>query len=231
MRKLINTILSFFKKKPAPVVPDKLDPIPSKAKFTEPHFVRVKGVKTPQRGTYKTKSGKFSGLVVHFTVSGRTKQAAINVLKYLVNHKDRLCCMVMDEDGVIYIPEDFDVFKSQGAHAGKSKWNGYSGLNRYFAGMEICNWGQYLGDDTRVVTQKEGYIVAGRYQKFTKKQEESLSNFILWAEHFNEEFSLNNVCGHDEARAVYGLPGDKPDPGGSLSMSMPKFREYLKSLL
>lgn len=197
--------------------------------FREPKFVRVSGIKTPPKGKYSTKSGMFAGLVVHYTESGRTKQAAINVLKWLVNHKDKYCCMVMDEDGFIYIPEDYDVLRSRGTHAGKSSWNGYHGLNAYFNGMEICGWGLgYKGADARSVLTQDGYIIAGRYQAFTKAQEDELSNFILWAKYVNPEFSLDNICGHDEARVAVGMRGDKQDPGGALSMSMPAYRSHIK---
>lgn len=199
--------------------------------FRDPKFVRVKGLKTPKLGQYKTKSGKFSGLVVHYTESGRGRQNAINVLKWLVNEKGWVC-KVMDEDGNIYIPEDYDIFKSRGIHAGKSKWKGQTNLNDYYDGMEVCGWGgpKYKGSDSRTVARVGGYVVAGTYQKFTQAQEDELTNYILWADFHNDEFSIDRVCGHDEAREQIGMLGDKQDPGGALSMSMPAYRNYLKNL-
>ena len=235
MKKILTAIANFFKPRPKPVI---VQPLPKvnvptapkgDYKVREPKFVRVKGLKTPKLGQYKTKSGKFSGLVVHYTESGRTREAAINVLKWLVNTKGWVC-KVMDENGNIYIPEDYDIFKSRGIHAGKSKWKGQTNLNDYYDGMEICGWGLgYKGTDSRTVTRTQGYVVAGTYQKFTEAQEDELTNYILWCKERNEEFSIDRVCGHDEAREQVGMLGDKQDPGGSLSMTMAELRALIKT--
>lgn len=206
------------------------EPTQGLGKFTEPEFVTVKGVKFVDRGDYKTPSGKFSGLVVHYTVSGRTESSAKGVIGWL--RDQGYGCMVMDENGKIYIPEGFDVFKSWGYHAGVSKWAGRSSVSDVFAGMEICNWGlnSKVGP-YREVKNSQGYVVSGKYQAYTEAQEKALTNFILWAKSKNPEFKLDNVVGHDELRREAGKPGDKADPGGSLSMTMPKYREYLKKLV
>lgn len=233
-----NWFVNLFKSKKVVVKPlpkvntgDKRSDNSDKVKYTLPEFVRVKGVKTPNRGEYKTPSGKFKGLVVHYTVSGRTASSAKAVLNYLVNHKDRLICMVMDEDGKIYIPEDFDILRSRGAHAGSSRWAGDSGLNSYYAGMEICCWG--LNSKTgpfRTAVKGDGYVIPGKYQTYTEAQEKALINFCLWALDSNNEFSADRICGHDEAREQAGLKGDKQDPGASLSMTMPTLRKRIKDL-
>lgn len=199
-----------------------------RAKFTEPKFVVVPGVSFKEWG-YKTK--EFVGLVVHYTVSGSSARSAETVLRGLAERG--LGCMVMDEDGVIYIPSGFNVFTDAASHAGLSKWNGYSGLNSYFAGMEICNWGK-LDSKTKKLAKKvrsskgEANIIKGEYEAYTEKQESALINFCHWAKSKNPKFSFDNVCGHDEARTAAGQPGGKSDPGASLSMTMPKLRELLK---
>ena len=216
----------------APVVPDDEPPkLPaineSGAKFHEPKFVVVPGVKFKKWG-YKL--GAFIGLVVHYTVTLSDAKTAVGVLKGLA--KRGLGCMVMDEDGVIYIPEGFNIFTDAAAHAGLSKWNGYTGLNSYFAGMEICNLGK-LDATTKKKAKKirvskgEANIIKGEYEAYTEKQEAELANFILWAKSKNPKFQLANVCGHDEARAQAGQPGGKSDPGASLSMTMPSFRKKI----
>lgn len=205
-------------------VPDR----PNNITYTEPEFVIVKGVQFKQRGKYRTESGMFKGLVVHYTVSGRTESSAKGVLNWL--QEMGYGCMVMDENGRIYIPEGFDVLRHWGAHAGTSAWRSDSSLNDKFAGMEICCWG--LGSKVgpfNSVTERQGYVVGGKYQTYTEAQEKALVNFILWAKVRNPEFSLDNVAGHDEIRSEAGKRGDKQDPGGSLSMTMPKFRDYLKA--
>ena len=199
---------------------------PAGQKFVEPTFVVVKGTKF-QTGKYKTKSGKFAGLVVHYTVSGRNANSAIAVVKYLASKG--YGCMVMDENGIIYIPEDFDIFTMSAAHAGDSEWNGRRYLNGYYAGMEICCMGRGSSVGPFRTSKGEANINPGTYQEYTAAQEASLINFCLWAASKNPEFSLGEVCGHDEARAEFGKPGDKSDPGASLSMTMPQFRKLLAS--
>lgn len=203
-----------------PSLPDKID-----LGFTEPVFKILKGVKYKNRGNYKTDSGMFSGLVVHYTVSGNAPTGVVNWLA-----SQGYGCMVIDYDGVIYIPEDFDVLKSWGYHAGVSRWNNRSSVSDVFCGLEICNWGlnSKVGP-FRTVTTEQGYVVAGTYQQYTEAQEKSLINFCLWAKKHNPEFSFDNVCSHDELRREAGRTGDKADCGGSLSMPTFKLRELLKN--
>lgn len=196
--------------------------------FKEPTFVVVKGVSYKKHGNYRTPSGMFKGLVVHYTVSGRSASNAAGVVRYLASKN--LGCMVMDEDGKIYIPEGFDVLKHWGSHAGTSAWEGDSGLSDEYAGMEICCWGRGSKVGPYRESKGEANIIAGKYQAYTEAQETSLINFILWALHNNPSFKIDLICGHDEARAAAGKKGDKQDPGASLSMTMPQFRAHLKSL-
>lgn len=190
----------------------------------DPKIVVVKGVKYKTH-KYKTKSGMFSHLIPHYTVSGRNATSAKGVLKYLASKG--YGALVMDEDGIIYIPENFDIFRDATAHAGKSKWNGKSNLNDYALGMEIC----CLGKDSKVgpfrESKGEANIIKGKYQQYTPQQEQALINFVHWAKKKNEEYELANTAGHDEVRTAAGFPGGKSDPGASLSMTMPEFRELI----
>ena len=196
--------------------------------ITEPIFVTVKGSKFKDRGSYKTPSGKFKGLTVHYTVSNRSAATAKSMIQYL--ESQGFGCMVMDENGVIYIPENFDVFKTWGYHSGVSEWKGITNVSDHFAGMEICCWGKGSSvGPFRDVTTAQGYIVAGNYQQYTEAQEKALINFILWAKTKNPEFDLDYVAGHDELRKEAGKLGDKQDPGGSLSTTMPAFSQLLKT--
>lgn len=197
---------------------------PPDFEFETPKIIEVPNIKFTKRN-YATKSGKFSGLVVHYTVSSRTKQSAVNVLKYL--SQNNLMCMVMDEEGVIYIPEGFDIFKNWGYHAGVSKWRGMVSVSNVFAGMEVCCWGRNSKVGPYRISEDKDNIIAGKYQMFTEAQEKSLINFIFWAKANNPEFQIQNVVGHDELRAEAGKRGDKQDPGASLSWTLPEFREML----
>lgn len=195
--------------------------------ISEPKFVVVKGTKYNDF-SYQTDGGKFEGLVVHYTVSGRTARSATAVVNYLA--KEGLGCMVMDENGIIYIPEDFDIFKDAAHHAGTSKWGNRTSVSRYFAGMEICCWGRGSKEGPfREVKKDTANMIKGVYQEYTAEQEKALLNFILWARAKNPEFKIENVVGHDELRTAAGRHGDKQDPGASLSMTMPEFREFIQN--
>jgi hypothetical protein len=73
--------------------------------------------------------------------------------------------------------------------------------------------------------------VSGLYEKYTDIQEKILIKLCLWyKEQAPETFSFDNVIGHDEACSMSGQQRRKQDPGGSLTTSMPKFRDTLKAL-
>lgn len=214
-------------------IKDDMTPIPSPVitGIKEPKFVVVTGVKFKDRGDYETPSGNFKGLTVHYACSGNSEKSARGVIEYLASQG--FGCMAMDKDGIIYIPEGFDIFKTWGYHSGVSKWKGISSVSDRFAGMEICCWGRnppatVPQNEKRTVTTSQGYVVAGTYQKYTPEQEASLINFILWAKSKNKEFDLDYIAGHDELRKEAGKLGDKQDPGGSLSMTMPALRALVK---
>jgi N-acetyl-anhydromuramyl-L-alanine amidase AmpD len=203
------------------------DDRPDLTLINEPTFVVLEDLEYVDRGSYSTPSKKFKGLTVHYTVGNRTSKSGRSTVEHLKGRG--FGCMVMDENGIIYIPKNFDVFKNWGYHSGVSKWKGIKNVSDYFAGMEICCWGK----DSKVgpyrsVKASDGYIVSGNYQQFTEAQEKSLINFILWAKSKNSEFDLDYVAGHDELRKEAGKLGDKQDPGGSLSMTMPAFRTMIK---
>lgn len=192
--------------------------------IADPVFVKLKGIRFKE-SSYLTPSKTFEGLVVHYTVSGRSAKSAEGVASYLA--KKGYGCMTMDENGIIYIPEDFDVLRDAAAHAGASKWGGRNGLNRYFAGMEICGWGRSDKKDEKYGRTKYNddpkFGPKGYYQPFTAKQEQALLNFIAWAKKKNPAFKIANIAGHHEVS-----PGRKQDPGASLSFTMDELREKAK---
>lgn len=210
--------LSNEPERPSPSIEEKETEL---LKYEMPTIVRVPGVKFKVRGQYKTKSKKAQGLVVHYTVSGRTEKSAKGVVNYLA--KEGLGCMVMDENGIIYVPENFDIEREYAYHAGTSSWLGKSGISAYCMGMEICCWGR----DSKVgpfrESKGEANIKKGKYQAYTEAQEKALINFIKWQMDVNPEFSVDWVVGHDEI-----APTRKSDPGASLSMTMPEFRKQLR---
>lgn len=198
-------------------------------KYPRPDIIKVKGAKYKTQGNYRTKSGMAKGLVVHYTVSGKSDDSARAVVKYLA--RKGLGCAVMDEHGTIYVAENFDIEKDVAWHAGSSSWQGHTGMSRYCIGMEICNWGRLTPESRKRVSKMRKAnprhnIKAGDYEPYTPAQEEALVNFILWYKQINPDFDVDFVIGHDEC-----APTRKSDPGASLSKSMPEFREYLKKRL
>lgn len=186
--------------------PERPSDPPKDFPYELPRIVVVRGVRYNTHGHFRTNSGNAKGLIVHYTVSGRTPQAAVGVVRYLA--KKGLGCPVMDENGVIYVPEGFDLQRDVAWHAGKSSWKGLNGMSQYCIGMEICCLGR----------RKDG-----TFERYTAAQEEALINFILWQLDVNPDFEIDYVLGHDEVS-----PGRKTDPGKSLSWTMPEFREIIK---
>jgi N-acetyl-anhydromuramyl-L-alanine amidase AmpD len=195
--------------------------------YEVPTFKYLDDVFLNTQGRYQTPSGTAKGLVVHYTVSGRSPQSAENVLKYLA--RKGLGCMVMDEDGVIYCAGNQDWSSDVAWHAGKSAWGGVTGLSRYCMGMEICNWGTAVErtgtNDVRVITDKKDNQFAGSYQKYTEAQEKALIGFISHCLATMPDFDIDWLVGHDEIATPHGR---KTDPGGSLSMTMPELRAMFK---
>jgi N-acetyl-anhydromuramyl-L-alanine amidase AmpD len=93
--------------------------------------------------------------------------------------------------------------------------------------------------DIRHIPAANQNIAPGYYQKYTAEQEQSLTNLLLWLKINNPNvFDLDLVLGHDEVAGPSGLGNHDPawrnkwrktDPGGSLSMTMPEYRAFLKA--
>lgn len=80
-------------------------------------------------------------------------------------------------------------------------------------------------EEVRYVSKTENQE-AGWYHAYTKEQEAALESLVLWMHREAPDiFKIRYVLGHDEVS-----PGRKNDPGGALSMSMPKFRDRLEAL-
>jgi N-acetyl-anhydromuramyl-L-alanine amidase AmpD len=174
------------------------------------------------------------GFVVHFHaghVDGRVN--SINCIKSGIKNGYTYWCI--EEDGTVYMPHEANV---QGYHSGS-----YHHRNR--VGLEIMNSGKltkkngkyYTWFNKEIPAEEVRWVdrvdncISGYYQKFTKAQEETLIKLHLWAEEAYDSFSYKNTIGHDEAMIEIGLRGRKNDPSGSLSMTMPKFREEIGKYL
>jgi hypothetical protein len=197
-------------------------------KITKPIIIPVKGAKYKSPGKFSTTSGNCKGAVVHYTVSGRSQTSAIGVVRYMAFKG--YGCLVMDENGNLYGPDNYNYRRDVVYHSGASSYKGFSGMSTYCVGLEICNWGtdgKKMGaKDLRTVTRKDN-MFAGTYQKYTDAQEKSIINFLLWEKSENPEFDFNWVVGHDTIATPLGR---KTDPGGSLSTTIPDLVRLLNDL-
>lgn len=186
----------------------------------------------PTLGLYR--KGYPEGAVVHFT-AGSYGLAEIDLARHM-----GYTYLVIDKDGVVHQGFPLDHW---GSHAGRSTWPSLGdGVSRWLVGIEIECAGSlkavgpgefrtWFGSpidaaDVRIVPQKRENQAPGAYHRYTEAQEKALVELLLWLHANNPAvFSLDLVVGHDEVS-----PGRKTDPGGSLSMTMPALREYLKKL-
>ena len=182
------------------------------------------------RGKYA--NGYPIGAIVHYTSGWWNRSLEDQVQEQVENG---YTYFVIDENG--NVAQNFPL-DEWGYHAGKSSWPSIDGsVSDDLVGIEICCAGKLESDgtpwfsdqvieDIRVVDKPTDNQKVGIYQKYTKAQETALTNLLLWL-HRNEPktFNLDLVLGHDEVS-----PDRKDDPSGSLSMTMPEYREFLKGL-
>ena len=201
--------------------------------YAKPDIVET-DIKVSVRGRYPTRSGMPRGLIIHYT-SGRfdTHDDTINSLRHMA--ESGLGCMAMDIDGKIYRAANQPLDKVA-FHAGNSMWQGQRSISYYCVGIEVsCAgllsagetwWGTKIPKElTRHISDQRDNQKPGTYHAFTALQEASLINFCLWQLDTNPEFKIGWIVGHDEV-----APNRKSDPGGSLSMTMPDFREMIRTL-
>lgn len=190
------------------------------------------------------------GCIVHFTAGWSTKYKngkevpgaalakAVDCIQGGIKNGFNFLCLSKDGEIVQAAP-----LSHWGSHAGSSAWPGLGeGVSQKLIGLEICNAGrlekrgdkyfswfnqEIPADEVRVIAKDNENQQRGAYQKYSGAQELALVEFMMWLKRNNPEvFSFDYVLGHDE---VATPKGRKNDPGGALSMSMPKFREFLKA--
>lgn len=190
--------------------------------------------KMPIQGKYKNNYP--IGAIIHFTAGRDEKniQNAFDAIELGIKNKFNYMCISRDGKVVQANP-----LNEWGWHAGKSYWPKLgSSLSDLLLGIEVCNPGKLIKKDDKFYTWynreipesevryvlKKDNIESGYYQKYTPIQELELTKLLLWLKKNNPKvFNFDYVLGHDSV-----APGRKNDPGGSLSMTIPEYQEYLK---
>lgn len=191
------------------------------------------------------------GLIVHWT-AGRPRDSAVATMEYGKNQGYFYLCI--DATGQLW---QSNKLSDWGWHTGNAAWDGLDSPARQCVGVEVCCAGKVtpvivngkrkfapwyaLGKDGQIVSyadlldesdvreDKDGWdgdhSFAGWYHKYTEAQEATLKRLCLWLkENDPQNFKLEWVLGHDEIALPHGR---KTDPGASLTLGMPKFREDL----
>lgn len=194
------------------------------------------GPKMRTHGNFKNNYPEY--VVIHFTAGRSLKgdKDSINCINYGIEQGYAYFCL--SRIGTLYQTHSLGEY---GWHAGKSEFRGLKGMSQRSIGIEInCagrvtknngyykTWfGEYLPEaEIRELKKAQDNSPAGFYHRYTIEQEKTLLDFLMWLKWNNTDFDFDNVVGHNEI----AIPaGRKDDPGGSLSMSMPEYREFLKS--
>jgi N-acetyl-anhydromuramyl-L-alanine amidase AmpD len=180
---------------------------------------------------------ELTGIIVHFTASRQ------------VDDPSGVIASANDPD---HAPYGFWCISANGIVTSThplNRWAYHAGVSRHrtHLGVEILCPGLLTERDNKLFTwydfknevprEKARYFPGGKWQvkgwywPYTDEQERALVGLIQYVKDRSPKFKIENVFGHDEACYEAGYPGAKNDPGGSLSMSMPAFREYLKTVI
>jgi N-acetyl-anhydromuramyl-L-alanine amidase AmpD len=170
------------------------------------------------------------GAVVHYT-AGHIKKGSAQDMLISTSRKGIGVTFGIDYDGSLHQAIPLDHW---GGHAGESSWPGIEGrVSSHLVGIEVCCGGKLVNGKTwygRNVPDTDIRIVVENgvpveYERFSKDQEDSLLNLLVWLKTNNPSvFKACNVVGHNEVS-----PGRKSDPGGSLSMSMDYIRKFVEN--
>lgn len=170
--------------------------------------------------------GSPRGVTVHYTAS-RDISSTISTLasKNLGYH------LIIDRDGTIYQCAEFT---GRLNHAGKALWNGLS-PNKAHLAVALISWGLLKELAPGACESWGGKLVATEDCKYrqgqwwdaaTTAQELALLKFLRWAT--IQGIDAGSICGHDES----AIPkGRKVDPGGVLSLDMPRLRDLIGEAL
>ena len=192
---------------------------------------KLKGENTNFKGMPKH-SGVFSNempdtIVIHYTASG-SAESAINTLS---NPNVKASAhIIVDWDGSItqLIP-----FNKIAWHAGRSSWNGRTGLNKFSIGIEIVNPGHLkkVGQQYQSWFGKfypEEVVISAFHRNESKERywhiykEEQITTVKEVCELLIEKYDIKEILGHEEI-----APKRKTDPGPAFPLD--KLRDTIFS--
>lgn len=228
--KFIYWILGLFKKqKTSRSISNKLNDIDYSVKI--PKFFkidndRVKGIKYIQDQDYGSAMNPRL-IVIHFTCS----YSLNSTIEWFQKNAVDIHLLISKAGELVQMVP----FNKKAAHAGKSSWNGYYGLNNYAIGIEVINIGPLVKKINGKLYDCYGKLWTGEviernvlgykyWEPFTIEQIETLTK-ICADICVKYKIPVENICGHHECS-----PGRKSDPGGSM-LSMDEFRENIKRLI
>lgn len=139
-----NIEFTLTKKVSTPVVVTPTPTTPVGGKKNElwyPKAIRnIAGITYNNYGRYPTKSGLYSGVVLHFSATrgggSKTPQEAEKNSIKLITYLDSqgYGTISIDSYGRVYQNQPFN---QSSAHAGASSWNGKTSLNKHFLGLDL----------------------------------------------------------------------------------------------
>jgi len=179
---------------------------------------RLQGEAVSHEYTTPNHSGSFSAgqpdtIVIHYT-AGRSDTSSA---KTLCNSKTKASAhLVVGREGKIYQLAPFDTVTW---HAGKSSWNGRSGLNHFSVGIEIDNAGrlsqqgaQYLSWFGKPYAPEEVFFGVHRNESAPSFWHRYTETQVLVVEEICrllcDTYAIQDILGHEEIS-----PDRKTDPG------------------
>ncbi len=164
-------------------------------------------------------------LVFHYTAGASIEGAVTQLTRKGTGVSAHL---VIGRDGRIIQLVPFD---TMAWHAGRSSWQGLTGLNRYSLGIELVNAGRLLKEEGgwrtwfgTEIPPEEVLVAAHRHDPrpagWHRYSEAQLAAALQVAEVLMDHYRLKDLLGHDDI-----APGRKQDPGPAFPMA--EFRRRL----
>lgn len=167
---------------------------------------------SPNKGG-KFKDGDLQYIVIHYTAGANRKSSVRSLSK-----KDRVVSahVVIGRDGITSQLVPFDTIAF---HAGKSEWDGKTGLNKFSIGIEMDNPGRLNEKGSEFLTSFKAKVDPSNVMKAVHRNEKKET---LWHTYTDEQietckklcqdliqqYDIKQVVGHEEIS-----PGRKIDPG------------------